>query len=129
MNDRCKILCAYWRSLRRSPCTGIYDAPNGATVSHVTRSLHEAEHNEAQQAFRTNKAVEPIIKNQIKQSIPSSLIIKIEDKITGLNNIDIIDILDHVQQQHEKINDNLIDENNLRFREPFDATLRITAHI
>ena len=96
--------------------TGIYDVTIGATVSHVTRSRRESEHNEAQRAFQTNKAVKSIIKNQLKQSIPPSLIIEIEDEITGHDNIDIIEILDHVQQRRGEINDNLIENNNVRFR-------------
>ena len=108
---------------------GIYDVTIGATVYHVTRSRREAEHNEARRAFRTNKSIESIIKNQLKQAIPPSLIIEIEDEIMGLNNIYIIDILNHVQQLCGKINGNLIEENNVRFREPFDATLGMAAYI
>ena len=77
---------------------GIYDVTIGATVFHVTISRREAEHNEARRDFRTNKVVKFIIKNQLKQAIPPSLIIEIEDEITRLNNINIIDILEHVQQ-------------------------------
>ena len=83
-------------------------SPSGATVSNVTGSRREAEHNEARRSFRTNKAVESIIKNQLNQAIPKSLIIEIEDKITGINNIDIIDILDPVRKRRGKINENLI---------------------
>ena len=57
------------------------------------------------------------------------LIIGIEDEITGLNNTDIIDILDHVQQRRGKTNGNLIDKNSVRFREPFDATLGVAVYI
>ena len=95
---------------------GIYDVTIGETVSHVTISRPEEENNEARRDFWTNKAVDSIIKNQLKQAISPSLIIEIGDKITGIKNIDIIDILDHVQQRRGKINDNLIDENNVRFR-------------
>ena len=108
---------------------GIYDVTIRANISHVTRSRREAEHNEARWYFRTNKAVESIIKNRVKQAIPSSLIIEIEDEITGLKNIDIIDILNHVQQRRGKIKDNLIDINNVRFIEPFDATLGMPEYI
>ena len=108
---------------------GIYDVNIGATVSHVTRSRREAEHNDPRRYFRTNKAVEYIIKNQLKKDIPPYLVIEIEDEITGLNNTDIIDILDHVQQRRGKTNGNLIDENSVRFREPFDATLGVAAYI
>ena len=55
--------------------TGIYNVTISVTISHVTRSRREAEHNDARRAFRTNKAVKSIIKNQLKQSIPISLII------------------------------------------------------
>ena len=81
---------------------GIYNVTIRATVSNVTRSWREAEHNEAQRDFRTNKAIESIIKNQLNQAIPPSLIIEIEDEIIGLNKINIIDILDHVQQRRGK---------------------------
>ena len=76
----------------------IYDATIGATVSQVTRSRRESEHNEAQQAFQANKAVDSIIKNHLKQKKPPYIIIDTENEITGLNNMDIIDTLDHVQQ-------------------------------
>ena len=108
---------------------GIYNFTNEATISHVTRSQCETEHNEARWDFRTKQFVESIIKNNLNQAIPPSLIIEIEDEITGLNNIKIIDILDHVRQQRGRINYNLIDKNNLRFRENFDATLRMAAYI
>ena len=42
---------------------GIYNVTTGATVSHVIRSRREAEHNEARRAFRTNKAVNSIVKS------------------------------------------------------------------
>ena len=77
---------------------GIYDVTIGTNVSHVKRSRREAEHNEVRRDFRTNKSVESIIKNKLKQAIPPSIIIEIGDEITGLNNVDIIDILDHVHQ-------------------------------
>ena len=102
------------------PDSGIYDVTIGATVSHVTISKSKAEH---------KKAVESIIKNQLKEAIPPFLIIKIKDEITGLNNINIIDIFDHVQQRRGKINNNLIDEKNARFIETFDATLGMAAYI
>ena len=87
---------------------GMYKITIGATISHVTISRREAENNESRRAFRTNKAVKYIIKNRLKQAIPPSLIIEIEDEITGLNNVDIIDILDYVQQRRGKINENFI---------------------
>ena len=58
-----------------TPDTGIYVVTIGATVSHVTRSRRKAEYIEARRAFRSNKAVEYIIKNQLKQDIPLSFII------------------------------------------------------
>ena len=63
---------------------GIYNITIWAIVSHVTISRHKAEHNEDRCAFRTNKTDEFNIKNQIKQAIPPSLIIEIEDEKQGL---------------------------------------------
>ena len=108
---------------------GIYDVIIRVTISHIKRSRREVEHNGARHAFLTKTSVESIIKNQLKQAIPPSLIIEIEDEITVLNNIDIINILDHIQQRRGKINDNLVYKNNVRFREPFDATLGMAAYI
>ena len=41
---------------------GVYDITIGASVSPVTRARREAEHHEAQRAFKTNTAVESILK-------------------------------------------------------------------
>ena len=59
----------------------------------------------------------------------SSLIIEVEDEIAGLNNINIIDILDYFQQQFVKLNNNITEENNVRLRDPFDVTLGMAAYI
>ena len=96
---------------------GRYDITIGASVSPVTRARRESEHHEAQRAFKTNTAVESILKIHLKQAVPLSLIIEIEDDIMGLNDVTIVDILDHVQQRRGKMNDNLIHEKNAQFCE------------
>ena len=70
-----------------------------------------------------------ILKNHLKQAVPSSLIVEIEDDIIGLNDVTIVDIPDHVQQHRGKINDNLIDKKKAQFREPFGVSQGMSTFI
>ena len=50
---------------------GIYNVTIRATVSHITRSRREAEHNEARRDFITIKAIDSIIKKSTQASHPT----------------------------------------------------------
>ena len=65
------------------------------------------------------KAVAVVIKSQIKNAVPALLLTEIEDEITGLNGVSIIDIFDHLFQRRGQINDTLVAENQAKIDEPF----------
>eukprot|EP00957_Ditylum_brightwellii_P101710 7751490-Ditylum_brightwellii.AAC.1 len=46
----------------------------------------------------------------LTEALPRWLLVKIEDRETGLNTISIHDIFDHAFDRHGQIQDNLVDE-------------------
>ena len=128
-NDQCEIICLHQRSLRRSPRSRYLRRHHQGDRFPRHKITTQSRKQWGATRFPNQQNRQVHHKNQLKQDNPLYLIIKVEDEITGLNNIDIIYILDHVQQRRGKINDNLIYKNNVRFREPFDATLGMAAYI
>ena len=59
------------------------------------------------------------MRNQLQRALPTTLLVEIEDDITGLNGVSIIDIFKHCFDRCGHINDTLIDDNNSKADEPF----------
>ena len=101
---------------------GLYDptlAPNAGAIAQAQR---EAEFNESKRAYQTAKAVEKIIKQQLKKAIPATLLNEIEDEIEGLDTVTIPEIFEHCFDRKGRITDTMVNENNTRVDEPFDPT-------
>ena len=108
---------------------GVYDANIAHNAGTITQARREAEFNENKRAYQTAKAVEKIIKQQLKKALPVTLLNEIEDEIEGLENVTIIDIFDHCFDRKGRITDTMIDENNARIDEPYDPALGIAVYI
>ena len=55
----------------------------------------EFEHKEVLRALKTYRSVDQVTKKLIKKALPSSLLVKIEGEILGLNEVSIVDIFEH----------------------------------
>ena len=98
---------------------GAYDDDIGNNSGAIARARGEAKHKEAVRAYKTCRAVEAVVRNQLQRALPTALLVEIEDEITGLNGISIIDILDHCFDRRGHISDTLIADNNAKADEPF----------
>jgi hypothetical protein len=98
---------------------GAYDLTIAHNAGSVVRARREAAHHEKLLAYKTCKAVAVVIKSQIKQAVPALLLTEIEDEITGLNGVAIIDIFDHLFQRRGQINDTLVAENQAKIDKRF----------
>eukprot|EP00957_Ditylum_brightwellii_P071805 5458003-Ditylum_brightwellii.AAC.1 len=70
-----------------------------------------------------------MIKHQFERAIPKWLLNEIEDRITGLKNVSIIDIFDHCFDRHGTIDDTLIMQYTTSFRQPISVADGIKAYI
>eukprot|EP00957_Ditylum_brightwellii_P172079 13100738-Ditylum_brightwellii.AAC.1 len=61
----------------------------------VMQSRREAVHKAQLDNHLTEKAVQQVTKNQLKVAMLKWLLVEIEDRDTGLNNVNIQDIFDH----------------------------------
>ena len=108
---------------------GPYDESIGGNSGPIARARGEAIHKEAVRAYKTCRAVEAVVRNQLQRALPPSLLVEIEDEITGLNGVPIVDILEHCFDRRGKINDTLIDDNNNKADEPFTQNEGMTNYI
>eukprot|EP00957_Ditylum_brightwellii_P090924 6923601-Ditylum_brightwellii.AAC.1 len=68
------------------------------------------------------KVVQQVTKNHLEVVILRWLSAEIEDRDTGLNNVNIQDIFDHAFGQRGQINDTLVDEYTTTFSAPLDMS-------
>ena len=101
---------------------GSYDESIAAASGSVLQARKEAEHKEAGRAFKTYRAVESVTKKLLKKALPESLLVEIEDEILGLNDVAIIDILEHCFDRRGQLTDTLVEDNHRRAEEPFDRS-------
>eukprot|EP00957_Ditylum_brightwellii_P046903 3559890-Ditylum_brightwellii.AAC.1 len=68
-------------------------------MARVMQSRREAAHKAQLDNHLTEKAVQQVTKNQLKVAIPRWLLAEIEDRDTGLNNVNIQDSFNHAFDQ------------------------------
>ena len=93
---------------------GPYDLTIPANAGSTIKAWREAMHQDAHHEYKIYIAVNAVIKNQLKKSMPRDTIREIEDEIGGLNAVPIIDIMDHCMGRLGKINDTLVEENRVQ---------------
>lgn len=108
---------------------GVYDDEIGPNAGAILRARKEATHREAVRAYKTCKAVKIVVKNQIQKALPETLLVEVEDDITGLNGVSIIDIFDHCFDRRGTLTDTLIDDNNRKAEEPFTCEEGMAGYI
>eukprot|EP00957_Ditylum_brightwellii_P108313 8263024-Ditylum_brightwellii.AAC.1 len=95
---------------------GSYDLTIAANTDSITRAQRKAKHLERREAHHIQQACKTVSKNQLEVATPKWLLNKIEDCITGLENVSIINIFDHCFDWHGKIDDTLIMQYTTSFR-------------
>eukprot|EP00957_Ditylum_brightwellii_P012219 923032-Ditylum_brightwellii.AAC.2 len=108
---------------------GSYDLTIATNTGSVTRVRHKAEHLERREANHIQQACKTMIKHQLERAIPKWLLNKIENCITGLKNVSIINIFDHCFDQRSTIDDTLIMQYTTSFPQPISVAHRIRAYI
>eukprot|EP00957_Ditylum_brightwellii_P165421 12594313-Ditylum_brightwellii.AAC.1 len=98
-----------------------YNLTLAANTGAVTRARREAEHQERREAYGIQEACKTITKNQHNLAIPRWLLNEIEDRITDLKNVTIIDIFDHAFDQKGRIDNNLVLQYQQSFRQPISV--------
>ena len=106
-----------------------YDPDMATNAGSVTRARREAEYEDMMKDWYRVKAAIKLTKGQIKKAWPRSLLKELEHKILGLNNVDIIDILQHSFDRRGKISDGAIEKNQERIAEPYDVQAGFQAYI
>ena len=108
---------------------GTHDLTIAPNAGLIIRAQREAAHHETLLIYKTCKAVEVVIKSQMKNAFPSLLLTEIEDEITGPNGVIITDIINHLFQWRGQINDMLVTENQAKINEPFTHNEGMTDYI
>ena len=63
--------------------------------------------------------METVTKKLLKKAIPDNLLVEIEDEILILNDVSIMDILEHCFDRRGKLTDTLVEDNVRQADEPF----------
>eukprot|EP00957_Ditylum_brightwellii_P177070 13488844-Ditylum_brightwellii.AAC.1 len=108
---------------------GPYNLTIGVNTGAVTKAHQEAQHQEQCTAYNIQHACKTVTKNQLEQATPKWLLKEIEDQITGLKNVTIIDIFDHCFDRKGKIDNNLIIQYQQNFCQPISVSEEIKAYI
>ena len=108
---------------------GPYNLTITTSTGSVTRARREAEHQEKREAYHIQEACKTVTKNQLDLAILQWLMNEIEDCITGLKNVTIINIFDHAFDRKGHIDDNLVQQYHQAFRQPISVAEGIKAYI
>ena len=108
---------------------GPYDETIAANAGSVLRSRREAEHQQKIDNHLIEVAVKNVLKNMLGQALPKWLLAEIEDRDTGLNNVSIMDILDHAFDRRGQIDDDLVDEYTTMLNAPIDMAQGFNVYV
>eukprot|EP00957_Ditylum_brightwellii_P119188 9092173-Ditylum_brightwellii.AAC.1 len=106
-----------------------YDTTIGANARRVLQSQQEAEHSKRIDDHLTKQAVLQITKNMLEEALPWWMLIEIEDRETGLNNVNLHDIFDHAFDRRGQIDNALVDEYTTTFNAQLDMAQGFNGYV